>query len=394
MTLFPLVRPCLGLSMTAHSVCLVEFRRKWQGRQFCRLGQYPLPTGLVQLTPGKPNITDLKAFTNCLQVLVKDIKGPQPVALSLPDICARTAVFEFSSFPKKEIERDAIIRWRFQQDLNLSTEKARLAYRLYQSSPSPKKSRSSTSSLVQLLATVVQHDIVEQYEQACLSAGLLPVSVGMASLDIFDFYRSTMQKVLGETISRKSVLGTEAVFLYLTEWGFCFIALREGCPIFVRVKALRLPRLSGQTMNSGSSQEGGSVDDQSRAEEPIQAAISADSSQMNGLEVGGHDPSVGTLAITNELVATLQYYFESARLDSWKNKVLTLFFAEGVEQGRTFLPPVEQVEDKLLASMPEPPPINIISLPNKVSTVSSEMKAPSNGFHRLALPAFASVMVT
>ena len=387
------MRPRLGLSIASRSVCLVELTRKWQGRRCCRLGQYAIPEGLLQLSPGKPNITDVKDFSNCLQSLMQGIKSPQPVALSLPDLCARTAVFEFSSFPQKETERDAILRWRFQQDLNLSTEKARVAYRLYRPPKASRRAQSNSSSVAQVLATVIQQDIVEQYEQACLTAGLLPASVSLASLDVFDFYRSTVQKVIEETSRHKYHSIPESVFLYLTEWGFCFIALRDGYPIFIRVKGLRLPRIETQDHHADRTQVEPSFADQSLDTESVEAALPTDSFPISKGDVEDSDSPDGNLAVTNELVATLQFYFESTEFSDWENKPLTLFFAEGIEHGKSLLPSVRHVEGRLRSSMVNPPHLNILSLPNNVASLSSQMKDRANSNHQLALPAYASVVV-
>ena len=237
------------------SISLVEIRRKWRSGTFRRCAQEPLPPGLLQLSPARPNITDIKAFSDILRVLSKGIKPSQPIVLSLPDLCARTAVFEFTSFPKKPVEQEAILSWRFQQDLNLSTTNTRLAYHVYE----PQKSKHSLSHdkthTTRVFATTIQHTIIEQYEQACLQAGLLPIAVGLSSLDVFDLYRSTIQGTMQAASNRSALSSRESFFLYLTDWGFSFIAFRDHYPMFVRVKSLRLPRIDQRPAPQTSSEE-------------------------------------------------------------------------------------------------------------------------------------------
>jgi hypothetical protein len=222
MTLFPITRPYIGLSIGHRTLSAVEVRRDWRAGRALRLRgcrSRELPVGLVRPSATEPNVPDVQALSDQIQGLL-DGRQSLSVALTLPDLCGRAALFEFETLPQKAAEREALLRWRFQQDLNAPMATARLAYRIFP----------AASGLARVLAVAVRPDILEQYEQACEQAGLWPVSVGMAGFRLFDLCRAAMK-----TPARSG----EVFFVYSTEGCFVFMAVRGGTPSFLRVKPVR-----------------------------------------------------------------------------------------------------------------------------------------------------------
>ena len=168
MRLFPFTPPRLGLSITTDSAFLVEIQRNWRGRVFRKLAQQPLPPKLIQLSTSKLNISEPQALSDALGKLSKDYRKPQPIALSLPDICGRTALIQFNNFPKKSADREALLTWRFQNDFNLNTKHSRVGYQVYEPSAARKNQGGQSQESTTVLATVVQNTIIEQYELACI----------------------------------------------------------------------------------------------------------------------------------------------------------------------------------------------------------------------------------
>ena len=393
MTLFPIARPSLGLSITTESVSLVEIQRKWRGGTIRRIAQEPLPSGVIQFSPAKPNIIDTKAFSESLRLLVKGLKAPQPIALSLPDLCARMAALEFTSFPKKPVEREAILSWRFQQDFNISTTNSRLAYSVYEPKKSKKTLPNESGSVIRVFATSIQHAIIEQYEELSLQAGLLPLTVGIASLDVFDLYRQIIQESIDTASNRSSLSSTELFFLHLTDWGFFFIAFRDNFPVFVRAKSLRFPQADQHSPVPEHSGEVGTPQTSAISDQDV--TQTSDSQDPAGEHSGDKEKSFApgaSMMVANELVATFQYYFESFPTTTWEGTTLPLFFAEGVHHGATLLPGIQEIEQMLKSSMADPPPIAIISLPDRLTkhVHANSSLSPQMGLN--ALPAYASVM--
>ena len=394
MTLFPIARPTLGLSITTDSLSLVEIQRKWRGGTIRRIAQEPLSSEVIQLSPAKPNILNTQAFSEALRRLVKGLKPPQPIALSLPDLCARMAALEFTSFPTKPVEREAILSWRFQQDFNISTTNSRLAYSVYEPKKSKKPLASETPNVIRVFATSIQHAIIEQYEEVCLQSGLLPLTVGISSLDVFDCYRQTIQESIDTASNRSSLSSTEFFFLHLTDWGFFFSAFRDNFPVFVRAKSLRF---SQSNPSSPAQEHSAEVDSLHASGDSAQDGTPTSDSENHARgqavsEQKSFAPGA-SMIVANELVATFQYYFESFPTTTWEGTTLPLFFAEGVHHGSTLLPDIQEIEQMLRSSMADPPSIALISLPDRVTKhvhVQSGL-TPHMGLN--ALPAYASVMV-
>ncbi len=223
MALFPIRRPHIGLSISHRMVCAVEIGRDWRsGWRGLRLRQCrsrELSTELVRPSATEPNVSNVTALSDQLQALL-DGRRSLSVALSLSDLCGRVALFDFETLPSKAAEREALLRWRFQQDLNVPAADVRLAYRVFRAGPTQ----------FRVLAAVVRLDILDQYERACEEAGLWPVSVGMASFRLFDLCRPAI---------KAATRSDELFFAHTGEGCFSFVALRRGVPVFLRVKPVR-----------------------------------------------------------------------------------------------------------------------------------------------------------
>ncbi len=240
MRLFPFRRPSLGLSIGADMLGLVEVRRGWRESSIRRCAERALPAGLVRLSASEANVTDVSALAKECSALLEGqtkVTRPVPISLSLPDLCARVALFEFDTLPHKPSEVDALIRWRFQKDLNLPVTDMRLTYQIFPPHlhPLPQGERAG----VRVLAVAVRESVIGAYEQACELAGLIPVRVGLTSLQLFDLCRPAIEAVLKTT--------AECFYLYVGEGSFAFIAIEAGVPVFLRIKPLRNGSTTGNT---------------------------------------------------------------------------------------------------------------------------------------------------
>jgi hypothetical protein len=182
-----------------------------------------VPPGLVRLSFAEKNILDVPALADHVRGLVGNGNG-HCVALSLPDECARMALFDFETLPQNPAQVDALLRWRFQKDLSVVVGDARMPYRVFHPKPAAGQSANGT---VRVLAAAVREEIVFQYEQMCEVAGVIPAAIGLSSLALLDSCRAAM-----------TASSDHALFLHLTDSGFVFVAFQQGCPTFFRIKAL------------------------------------------------------------------------------------------------------------------------------------------------------------
>jgi len=223
MNLFPIKQPTLALSISEEALFLVEVKKSWRRTTFQEVKRVSLPSGVIRLSSAKPNIENMETFVEQLRILMEPLKAP--ISLSLPDLCARTSVFDFSTFPAKKNEQAALLNWRFKQDLKLDTGQSRLSYAVYVPTSLANASKQENPEKVRVLGTTIRNEIVEQYERACLELNLMPVSVSISGLDIFDLYQGTIQDILEVEDRRRTNPSSGAMFLFVSHWGFTFFCL-------------------------------------------------------------------------------------------------------------------------------------------------------------------------
>lgn len=229
MHVFPVRRPQIGLSISGQRLTLVEVSRSWRrGREKAGLrhvAERDLPSGLVRPSATERNLSDVPALAQEVRALLGTTRTV-PVALSLPDLCGQIGLFEFETLSQQVAEQVNLLRWRFEHDLKVPVPDSRLVHRVFPLPHTTAASDPKPSASARVLAVAIRGDILAQYEQLCEQAGLLPVTVGIASLQLFDFCHSVMKSA------------EELFFAHRLDDSFSFIAVRHGCPVFLRIKSL------------------------------------------------------------------------------------------------------------------------------------------------------------
>ena len=226
LTLFPIRKPRVGLSFTADRLSLAELGARTRlGRRhpsLRRVTEQALPTGLISPSDRNLNVSDVAALADHVRTLVGST-GPLPVALSLPDHTAQVGLFEFESMPRRAAEAEALLRWRFRGDRQSPQGDTCLVYRTFRAPGAFIGSGGRSRPHTFLLAVHMRRDILRQYEEACEQAGLLPVAIGLASLQLFDVCRPVMTPA------------DEVFFAHRSRDSLTFLALKEGCPVYLRM---------------------------------------------------------------------------------------------------------------------------------------------------------------
>jgi hypothetical protein len=392
MRLFPIATPQLALSISEEALCLVEIQKQWRKSLLHHVTRVPLPQGVVKLSSAKPNIENPQEFLTHLQTLVEPYNRPLSIVLSLPDLCARTSVFDFSTFPTKNQEQTALVNWRFQQDLKLDASQSRLAFGVYVPTSATDSSFPDNSEKVRVLASAIRNEIVEQYERMCLEAHLLPTSVGISGLDIFDLYRPDIQDIL-EAEDRPSASGSPGVmFLFISHWGFTFLALQEGSPRFIRTKAIVIKAESSSPQ--GDSQV--SEVDGNNGVNGHGAQFSKETVPPKTFDADASNtpyPSYTAMKVGKEILATLQYYLETFAKSEAPSSPINLFVATDLSHGQSLIPPTDQIQRTLKASGGHEPQIRVTPLSHASHFHLKETGLALNDQEESALPGYAGLMV-
>jgi hypothetical protein len=238
MMLFPLSRPRMAISVTNASLTLVTARRKWpierSGLRVQHIEERPLPGGLIAPSASAPNVADVSALAKEVRALMASTGktiSTRPVALILPDLCARLALFRFDAWPSKPVEQEALLRFRFDKELNFGGS-LRLVYRAYPATTGQRRDQTSGSAGRQVMAVAIRRDILDQYEAAFIEADCLPVQVELSSFCVFDRCRPFLERASRHT-------SVDAFFLHVVPGCFFFLACRNHSPVYLRLKSIR-----------------------------------------------------------------------------------------------------------------------------------------------------------
>lgn len=231
---FAASRPRVCLKIGAEVMAWVEASRNWRGRRRFRCLLSPTPTGSVKLTPVELNLTDVVAVENRLrsfagsnrdlrvagQVVFADI--PRPITLLLPDLAVRATVVHLDQFPERPEEQEALLRWRLGQEQLFSLAGVKVFWQVF---PPERPSHHGTYAV---LVVAILEAVLNQYEAACESAGLIPYQVGVCTLRLFNFWLKASE----------GRLNRDLLWVSLLDGGLTCLILHEGRLVFVRTKRL------------------------------------------------------------------------------------------------------------------------------------------------------------
>ena len=243
MRVFPIRRPSVGLGIGPFGVTLVEAVRPWRPAWSRRAPAERIRRWREQDLAGAPSAgggpavhSAASSLTHALRAVRGTLRGPVPVALSLWDPCAHIAVLAFDTLPAKKAEFETLVRWRLERELNVPATATRVVHRVFRTA-----GRRQGQSTAYVLAASIGAGLLAQYEEACLQAGLFPSSVGLATFQLFDLCGPAIQQALAAQAREAAEPPDECFFLHRAAWGFSLLAVRSGCPVFVRIKPWLAP---------------------------------------------------------------------------------------------------------------------------------------------------------
>jgi hypothetical protein len=221
----------------------------------------------------------------------------------------------------------------------------------------------------------------------------MPVSVSISGLDIFDLYQGTIQDILEVEDRRKTNPSSGAMFLFVSHWGFTFFAFHEGCPSFVRTKAITIRPDSSHapwdTSISGLKKQENVLP---KDEEDAQQAI--DSPDLRNGDSTTHPyPSYTATKVEKEILATLQYYLETFSQNETTPSVANLFVVSDLEHGHMLLPTSEHLQQTAKVSGLSVSDIQVTQLSYSMHFNKRESRFVQESYIWSALPGYASLRV-
>ncbi len=230
------------------SIAWAESHRNWRGRCRRTCVTAPISDGMVKPSPAEENLSELSTLTERLRDLTGaggDLRvgspsilsdRPRRITLLLPDAAVRAVVFHLDQLPVKDDEREALIRWRLGQQQLFPVTGAKIASQVFMS-------QSGHGGQVYTVLTVaIQESVLRQYESTCESVGLIPQDVGITSLRLFDFWRSTSGKSMWQH--------HDVLWANLSDRALTTMVFQKGRLLFYRCKLL-----GGQATEVGAKNE-------------------------------------------------------------------------------------------------------------------------------------------
>jgi type IV pilus assembly protein PilM len=146
----------------------------------------PLEEGVIVPSPIEANIVNREAVRSALQRVLNRISGRGPdVALLVPDPVVRVFILPFDTFPRRQEEGLALLRWRLKKSVPFDIEETIV---------SGMRQQGRTGG-VEIVAALARQKILQEYESILEACGLAPgvvLSSTLAALPLMDAGGATL----------------------------------------------------------------------------------------------------------------------------------------------------------------------------------------------------------
>jgi Tfp pilus assembly PilM family ATPase len=134
----------------------------------------PLGEGLLRPSFSATNIMDPDRLSEKLGEGLRrmDVSGRE-IALLMPEVCQKTFIFSFDSFPDSRAEQEQLIRFRIKRQMPKLSDDVRVVFDV---TPGNNKKR--------VLAAIAMKEVIQEYERLFLKHHLKPGVVGIPVLSL------------------------------------------------------------------------------------------------------------------------------------------------------------------------------------------------------------------
>jgi type IV pilus assembly protein PilM len=175
-----------------------------------------LPAGAVVPGALALNIPDVPAVAGAIRHTLSQLGGSKPtrVSLVLPDTVARVSLLRLEKVPAKAADLHEIVKWQVRKTAPFPMEQAVLS--IVPGALSP-------DGASEFVVTVARTDVIHQYEQACVMAG---VHAGLVDLSTF----SVINSILGS----QSPPAGDWLLVHVTDTYLTLAVIRDQALLFFR----------------------------------------------------------------------------------------------------------------------------------------------------------------
>lgn len=162
-----------------------------------------LPPGTINASPLHDNVVLTEEFSAALSTLVTNgsSRRRRTAAVILPDHSARISVLEFDSFPDKEEDQDALVRFRLKKSVPFDIESAAVRF---------SRQHSLTSTKQEVVVAVTPLEVIARYEAPFRARGIQPGFVTISPL-------AALELVTSEGISAIAKINGNVLTIMVTQ---------------------------------------------------------------------------------------------------------------------------------------------------------------------------------
>lgn len=176
----------------------------------------PLPAGMV--VPGLMalNIPDVPALAQVIRGAVSQLGGGKPagVALVVPDTVAKVSLLRLENVPSKAADLQEIVKWQVKKTAPFAMEQAVVSI-----APGALSAEGASEFVV----SIARADVIHQYEQACVMAGL---HAGLVDLATFS--------VINSILAGASSPSGDWLLVHVTDTYLTLAVMRDRAMLFFR----------------------------------------------------------------------------------------------------------------------------------------------------------------
>lgn len=200
-----ITRPRIACEISADRIIAV--RAADGGTELQAAATAALPEGL--LAPGlqQANVPDRAKLVPVLRDALAAVAGrARDICLIIPDATTRVMLLDFESFPEKQQDADAVVRFRLKKSLPFDVEHSSVSFE-----------RQGTALPVRVVAAVSPRSVLEEYESLVREAGYNPGSVlpsTLAALGLADASRPTMVIKVEHGTTTFAIVDQDQILLY------------------------------------------------------------------------------------------------------------------------------------------------------------------------------------
>ena len=175
-----------------------------------------LPPGAVVPGVQALNMPDVPAVAGAIRHTLSQLGGSKPTRVSLvvPDTVAKVSLLRLEKVPSKTADLHEIVRWQVRKTAPFPMEQAMLSVVPGALSPDGAK---------EFVVTIARTDVIHQYEQACVMAG---VHAGLVDLSTF----SVINSILGSA----SAPAGDWLLVHVTDTYLTLAVIRDQALLFFR----------------------------------------------------------------------------------------------------------------------------------------------------------------